>query len=126
MLPVSSGLRRLLGRTLPGGAGACQLGIEVLPELDPAVDGVAVCAEDNVVRQVLHQLGVTAAEEHSLADHPGLKAIDDVQDGLSPAPDTPAFEANDTNVLFVGEAFFVGQMSEFERDDDAIEDHRRA
>src|SRR3984957_19092236 len=123
MLPVWSGLCCLLGRTLLGGAIACQFGIDVLPELDTAIDGVTVCAEDHVVRKILHQLGITAAEEHGIADHAGLKAIDDVQDGLSPTPDTPTFEASDTDVLLVGEAFFVGQMSEFERDDDAIEDH---
>src|ERR1700729_495762 len=89
-LPVWSGLWCLLGRTLLGGDVICQFGIDVLPELDAAVDGVAVCAEDHVVRQVLHQLGVTAAQEHGIADHAGLKAGDDVQDGLSPTPDTPA------------------------------------
>jgi hypothetical protein len=124
--PVRSGLWCLLGRTLLGGNVICHFGIDVLPELDAAVDGVAVCAEDHVIRQVLHQFGVTPAKENCLADHAGLEAGDDVQDGFSPTPDTPTFEASDTDVLFVSKAFFIGQVSEFERDDDAVEDHRGA
>src|SRR5260370_39609925 len=73
--------------------------------------------------KILHQLGVASAEKNGAADQRGPEALGDVEDGFSPACDAATFEASKADVVLVGAFLSVGEMGEFEGDDDAIEDH---
>src|ERR1700721_177998 len=76
--------------------------------------------------QVCHKLGVATTEQNRVADHRSLEESDDIEDGLTPALLAATFEAHETNIILIGETFFVRQVGEFERDDGAVEDERRA
>src|SRR5260370_28249238 len=93
---------------LPGVDEDLQL-FGVLPEADAAFDGVAVCAEEDVRGQILHELGVAATEQDVVADERGLKARDDVEDGGAPALLAAQREAGEADVLLVGAAFLLRQ-----------------
>ena len=92
------------------------------PEPDAALYGVGIGTEDDPFGQMVHKLGVAAAEQHIVCDEGGAKAGDDVEDRLAPALFAAAFETDYADVVLVGEAVFVGEVGDLQRDDGAIED----
>ena len=93
-------------RIFAGGPLVAVAGSAFLPELDAAIDGVAVGSEDDVAGKILHQLGVAAAEENGVADQRRPEAFDDVENRFSPAFFAATFEACEADVVLVGAALF--------------------
>ena len=73
--------------------------------------------------KVFHEFGVAATKQNIVAYERGLKTRDDVEYGFLPAFFAAELEARPANVVLVGATFFVGQVGQFEGNDDSIENH---
>src|SRR3978361_1823644 len=93
--------------------GGCWIG-PILPELDAAIDGVAVGSESDMSGKIFHQFGVATAEENGVADQRRPEAFDDVENLFSPAFHAAAFETSEADVVFVGAVLSVGEVGQFE------------
>src|ERR1700679_1304029 len=97
----------------------------IVPEPDSTIDCVAVRSEDDMAGKILHQLRIATPEENGVADQSRLKTLDHIENRPSPAFDATPLKPLEADVFFVGFASFVRQMSQFKRNDHAIEYHRR-
>jgi len=98
----------------------------VVPQPEPAEEGVGVVAPPRARREGLQELGVPAAHHHVVGLQRRLQALRDVRHVAAPPLLAEALEAAPSHVVLVGAALPVRQVRELHRLEDAIDDHRRS
>src|ERR1700732_1216885 len=99
---------------------------EVLPHSEAAAEGVQVVAQNCVGWELLQLLCVSAAEHDRLR----LQGLAELGHNfgyvLLPFLSPQSLQSAQPEVIFVGFAMLIGQMGEFHRLDNPIDDHRRS
>src|SRR5262245_17652182 len=93
----------------------------IVPQTKASEKGIGVVARSAARRQLLQLFNIASAQNHVVSFERRSEPGNHIAHCFAPLVFAKSLQATDADVFFVG-ALLVGQMAEFHRLDDAIDD----